>query len=123
MIFSMSPRWASEKLCAEAAGGAPQSASASRAGASRRNEGIGKFLWVKADLRKPVWFGVMTAVRRGRCLVVLLTGGRLCGDDIVGLDPTGGADREAGLGARGKIARGLVVAAKVGGLRRSEIGV
>src|SRR6185312_13631509 len=122
MIFSMSSRWASEKLCAEAADGAPQSASASRAGASRRNEGIGKFLWVKADWGKPRWSG-MTAVRRDRCLVVLLTGRRPCGDDIIGPDPTGGADRETGFRPRGEIACGLVVAAKVGGLRRSEIGL
>jgi hypothetical protein len=32
----------SEKLCADAAGGAPQRASANNAGASKRNEGIGK---------------------------------------------------------------------------------
>ena len=40
----MSPRWLSEKLCAEAASGAPQSASANNAGVRRRNEGIGKSL-------------------------------------------------------------------------------
>jgi hypothetical protein len=37
----MSPRWMSEKLCADADGGALKSASANSAGASRRNEGIG----------------------------------------------------------------------------------
>ena len=42
MIASMSPFWVSEKLCADAAGGVAQSASANKAGASRRNEGIGK---------------------------------------------------------------------------------
>ena len=53
MIFSMSPRWASEKLCAEAAGGAPQSSELpSRAGASRRNEGIGKILYVSGAVRR-----------------------------------------------------------------------
>jgi hypothetical protein len=38
----MSPRWVSEKLWAEAVIGAPQSEIASRAGARKRNEGIGK---------------------------------------------------------------------------------
>src|SRR5882757_5976023 len=41
-MVSMSPRWASEKLSAETASGAPQSANASRAGTSRRNDGIDK---------------------------------------------------------------------------------
>ena len=44
-------------------------------------------------------------------------------DDIVGLDPTGRADREARLGARRELARGLVVAAHECGLRRGEIGL
>jgi hypothetical protein len=35
----------SEKLCADAAGGVPQSASTNSAGASKRNEGIGKSPW------------------------------------------------------------------------------
>jgi hypothetical protein len=42
MMVSISPRWLSEKLCADAAGGAAQSASANNAGANKRNEGIGK---------------------------------------------------------------------------------
>src|ERR1700730_7981106 len=42
-MVSMSPRWLSEKLCADAEDGALtlKRASASSAGASRRNEGIG----------------------------------------------------------------------------------
>jgi hypothetical protein len=41
-MASMSPRWVSEKLWAEAGNGAPQRAIANKAGARKRNEGIGK---------------------------------------------------------------------------------
>jgi hypothetical protein len=59
----MSPRWMSEKLCADAAG-APHSVSANKAEASRRSEGIGKSFWtgfqrrgvVKTVFRKLVYF-------------------------------------------------------------------
>jgi hypothetical protein len=43
-MSSMSPRWVSEKFCADAAG-APHNARANNAGASKRNEGIGKSFW------------------------------------------------------------------------------
>src|SRR6202171_6615864 len=56
-------------------------------------------------------------------LVAVWTGQRLCSDDIVGLDPSGRADGETGFRARGEFARGLVVAAQKGGLRRSQIGL
>src|SRR5450755_956905 len=110
-MVSISPRWTSEKLCADAVGGAPHRASASRAGTSRRNEGIGRSSW-----RKPVFENVCS-----RLFLVALQ--RLCSDDIVGLDPSGRADGETGFRARGKFARGLVVAAKEGGLCGSQIGL
>src|SRR6267154_1950764 len=56
-------------------------------------------------------------------LVAVLAGHWLCSDDVVGLDPSGRADRETGLGTRGKLARGLAVDAKEGGLCRSQIGL
>src|ERR1700720_103909 len=112
-MVSMSPRWPSEKLCADAEGGVPQSASANSAGASRRNEGICKILLVKA--------GFVTGLNL--FLVAVLTGQRLCSDDIVGLDPSGRADGETGFRARGELARGLVIAAEKGGLRRCQIGL
>src|ERR1700738_129187 len=59
----------------------------------------------------------------GLLLVALLAGQRLCGNDIIGLDPSGGADRETGFCARSEIAGGLVVAAKKGGLCGSQIGL
>ena len=48
---------------------------------------------------------------------------RLEGGDVVGLHPAGRADRKAGLGAGGELARGPQVAAREGGLRGGEIGL
>src|SRR5258708_2186231 len=114
-MVSMSPRWVSEKLCAEAATGMAPRASASSAGTSKRNEGIGEILFRDSRLRN--------RKRPGVSLVALLAGQRLCCDDVVGLDPSGCADGETGLGARGEFARGLVVAAKESGLRRREVSL
>src|SRR5882757_3510248 len=116
-MVSMSPRWPSEKLCADAAGGVPQSASANSTGASKRNEAMGKILLVKAGF--PKTFGR----RLNLILVAVFAGQRLCSDDVVSLDPSGRADGETGLCARRKFARGLVVAAEKGGLRRRQIGL
>src|ERR1700733_6512530 len=112
-MTSMSPRWLSEKLCADAAPGRAQTASANKAETSRRNEGIGKssFREIRFRKRRPPVDGALVALRR------------LGGDDVVGPDPTGGTDGETGLGPRGQFARGLVVAAKIGGLSRGQIGL
>src|SRR5258708_33631401 len=115
-MVSISPRWPSEKLCADAVGGVPQSASANSAGASRRNKDIGKS---SGESRFPKTFVLWLDL----FLVAVLARRRLCSDDIVGLDPTGRADGETGFRARGEIACGLVVAAKIGGLRRCQIGL
>src|SRR3981081_2814667 len=116
-MVSISPRWAAEMLCADAAGGVPQRASVNRAGASRRNERIGKNpLGEKPALK--AW-----GRRLNLFLVAVLAGHRLGSDDVVGLDPSGRADRETGFCARGEFARGLVVATQEGGLRRSQIGL
>src|ERR1700720_2108087 len=115
-MVSISPRWLSEKLCADAEGSVPQSASANNAGASRRSEGIGKFLLVKAGVRKFVR-------RLNSFLVALLAGRRFGTDDVVGLDPSGRADSETGFCTRGEVARGLVVVAKEGGLCGSQVGL
>src|SRR5258707_15798298 len=61
--------------------------------------------------------------RPGVFLVAVLAGQRLCSDDVVGLDPTGGADGETGFGTRGEVAGGLVVAAKKRGLGGSQVGL
>src|ERR1700730_6518789 len=55
--------------------------------------------------------------------VAVLAGQRLCSNDVVGLDPTGGTDGETGFGARGEVAGGLVVAAKKRGLGGSQVGL
>src|ERR1700733_7515193 len=90
-MTSMSPRWLSEKLCADAAPGRAQTASANKAETSRRNEGIGKssFREIRFRNRRPPVDGALVALRR------------LGSDDVVGPDPTGGTDGEAGLGPRG----------------------
>src|SRR5258708_1471489 len=73
-MVSISPRWVSEKLCADVACGMPQSASANNAGASRRNEGIGRSSrrrglqegTLKAGVgRLHIWFGVFGPVYFG----------------------------------------------------------
>src|SRR5437868_4946921 len=114
-ILSISPRCGSEKLCADASAGTPHNASANSADWKLRSEGIGKSSRAK-----------QAKVSRSRLLkrlVVLLAGHRPGADDIVGLDPTGRADGETGLGARGELACRLVVAAQKGGLCRSQIGL
>src|SRR5665213_2752288 len=124
-MVSMSPRWVSEKLCADAPWGRPQSASANRAEASRRNEGICKSSLVNSGFRTAaaglVHPGCLKCLDWSRRVLVAL--GRLGDDDIVGLDPSGSADGETGLGAGGQFARGLVVAAQIGGLGRGQIGL
>src|ERR1700730_5226201 len=115
MMVSISPRWVSEKLWADAAGGVPQSASTNSAGASKRNEGMRNPLGESRPWK--------TFIRRLNFLVAVLARQRLCSDDIVGLDPSGSADGETGFRARREFARGLVVAAKKGGLRRCKIGL
>src|ERR1700680_1558069 len=114
MMVSISPRWVSEKLWADAAGGMAQSASTNSAGASKRNEGMTNPLGESRSWK--------TFIRRLDFLVAVLARHGLCSDDIVGLDPSGRADGEAGFRARGEFARGLVVAAKKGGFRRCQIG-
>src|SRR5262249_39771527 len=106
--------------------GAPRSASA-RTGASRR--GIGKSLLSGAVRRTSYTPNCTTYCYVRRCitnfgkwaLVVLRAGQRFRGDDVVGPDPTRRTDGEAGLGARGQLTCGLVVAAKIGGLGGGEI--
>src|SRR3954452_6452539 len=56
-------------------------------------------------------------------LVALLPGQKLCSNNVVGLDPSGGTYRETGFRARGEFAGGLVVAAKIGCLRRGQVGL
>src|SRR5450631_3188079 len=110
-MVSISPRCASVKLCAEAGRGAPRSASASSAGTIRRNEGIRKSSrWTRDPSKKNAW-------------LIGAAGQRLCRDDIVGLDPSGRADREPGFRTRGQLASGLVIAAKEGGLCGGQIGL
>src|ERR1700691_4818632 len=127
-MLSMSPRWVSEKLWAEAICGAPHKASANRAGASKRNDGIGKSFWFVGKFSKAGCSDVIPQIRyvriseiryvRTSALVALW---RLGGDDVVGPDPSGGADRETGFRTRGEVACGLVVAAQISGLRGGQI--
>src|ERR1700730_5367020 len=122
MMVSISPRWPSEKLWADAAGGMPQSASTNSAGASKRNEGMTNPLGESRSWRtfiRRLDFLVAVFAR----LVAFLARHGLCSDDIIGLDPSGRADGEAGFRARSEFARGLVVAAKEGGLCRCQIGL
>src|SRR6187200_2398720 len=56
-------------------------------------------------------------------LVASLAGKRFGAHNIVSFDPPRGPDREPRLGPRGKIARGLVVAAQVGGLGRCQVSL
>src|SRR3954452_10545042 len=101
MITSMSVRWASEKLSADAGAAAPNMASANSAGASRRSEGMGK-----SSYPKQVSENVPADLSLGRDVVVSgvvrveLVTRRLGCHDVVGLDPTGGADGETGFRAR-----------------------
>src|ERR1700712_4161559 len=118
-MASMSPRWPAGKLSANASRGAPQRAIIRTAGANWRNEGIGKILLVKGRLSR-FWYAVLMLLV---FLVAFLAGHGFGGDDVVGLDPSGRADCETGFGARGEIARGLVVAAQEGRLRRSQVGL
>src|ERR1700722_11071173 len=53
----------------------------------------------------------------------ILTGVLVEGDNVVGPDPTGRPDRKSRLGPRREFARGLVVAARKGRLRRGQIGI
>src|ERR1043166_1961927 len=108
-ILSISPRCGSAKLCAAASAGTPHNASANSADWKIRSEGIGKSSRAKQGR-------TCREVGYLKRLVVLLAGHRSGADDIVGLDPSGRADGEAGLGARSEVARRLVVAAQVSGL-------
>src|SRR3979411_2189250 len=56
------------------------------------------------------WVCVQYATYYG--FLVFLSGRRFCSDDVVGLDPTGGADGEAGFCTRREIAGGPVVPAE-----------
>src|SRR5215472_3340051 len=133
MIASMSLRWVSVKLCADADNGAPNTASASRTGTSRRNKGIvnpfkrgglSKTLIPRVAEFISQYAPWLRRVRRlsDHALVILRAGQRLRGDDIVGPDPAWCADGKARLGARGEFAGGLVVAAQIGGLGGRKIG-
>src|SRR5215472_2710180 len=125
MIASMSLRWVSVKLCADADNGAPNTASASRTGTSRRNKGIvnpfkrgglSKTLIPRVAEFISLYAPWLRRVRRlsDHALIILRAGQRLRGDDIVGPDPAWCADGKARLGARGEFAGGLVVAAQIG---------
>jgi hypothetical protein len=58
-MVSISPRWLSVKLCADA-GGAPQSANISSAGARKRNEGMDQSSRVEAGfLSEPQYTSFM----------------------------------------------------------------
>src|ERR1700736_3956931 len=101
MMRSISPRWASLKLCARGRGG---DAGERESGGGRTEEGeriAGSLL---------VSYG---AWRRAGFI----------GDDVVGANPSGRTGGKAGFGAGGKVARGAVVAAREGGLRGGEIGL
>ena len=104
MIFSISPRCAPEMLCA---------CPATRA--ERQHEAGGE----RRDVRSKRMEFSPFRIRCASATRAAVLGAY----DIVGLDPTGRADREAGLGARRKLARGLVVAAHEGGERRGKIGL
>ncbi len=105
MIASMSLFCVSEKLCAEAAKGIAPDREGEQRGSKQAERGHWQFLLVKAVFS------------------IALVGGRLGSDDIVSLDPSGCADGETCLGARGEIARGLVVATEIGSLCRGEVSV
>src|SRR6201999_2169344 len=90
----------------------------------KRNDGIGKSFGFVGKFSKAGYSNVIPQIRyvRTSALVAALVAlGRLGGDDVVGPDPPGGADRETGFRARGEIARGLVVAAQISGLRGGQI--
>src|SRR5947209_20560877 len=113
MMASMSVRWASEKLSADAGTAAPNMASANSAGASRRSEGIGKSSYPEQVSKKRPGGpkrGVVTSRWQILSEDVVLVARRFRRHDVVGLDPSGRADGESGFRARGKLAGGLVVA-------------
>src|SRR5437763_14173431 len=113
-MVSISPRWVSLKLCADADIGAPQNARANNAGMRRRNEGIGKSLCgefpgnsAEGRLLKVSRFSGPITAEPGLFLVALLAGQRLGAHNVVSLDPSRRADREARFCARCEIARRL----------------
>src|SRR5436190_19677948 len=127
-MASMSPRWISEKFWAEAGSGAPPRAIANRAGARKRNEGIGKsfcgeFPGNSCERRRWEYLSGSIVVQLGLILVVFLAGKQPGAHNVVSLDPSRRPDREPRLGPGGEIARGFVVAAEVGGLGRCQIGL
>src|SRR6266516_1915188 len=77
---------------------------------------LGESRCPKTSYADPIYFSLLF-------LVALLAGQRFGTDDVIGLDPAGGADSETGFCARGEFAGGLVVAAKEGGLCGSQIGL
>src|SRR5204863_429234 len=99
----ISPRWSALIVCA-AAGAADGrlSASANSAAARSRNLMFMFLILLAAGAVRP---------SLAKCAVRRLVAG-----DVVSLDPAGRADREAGLGARGELARGAQLAAHEGGL-------
>src|SRR5215471_8809277 len=100
MIFSISPRCASEKLCARAGAAGSISRAAAAAAASRRRFGV--IAWFLCEgMSVKVWTGSLGGSRVRR----------LVARDVVGPDPAGGADRETRLGAGREHARGFPVAA------------
>src|ERR1700722_1687290 len=114
-MVSISPRWASEKLCADAAGGAPQRASANSAGASERNEGIGQsFTAIFPAGERGMYedryiifqFSPFLVLFRGFAdlFIVLAARQRFRNHDVVGLDPSGRADGEPAFCPRSEIA-------------------
>src|SRR5205807_1533133 len=114
-MASMSPRWVSEKFWAEAGSGAPQSAIANRAGARKRNEGIGKSFYgefpgnaLRGGLSKYVWCSGSFLAQFGLILIVFLPRKRFGAHNIVSFHPSRRPDREPCLGPRGEVARGLV---------------
>src|SRR5215216_7409998 len=130
MIRSISPRWASEKLCARAGAAAPIASPA----AATMMRGLSEIivissinfgcLWpVHAVLPthgcvnqhssgQSLWLPLLgTPKGRPYAMITSFTGSfRPVGGDIVGLDPAGRAGRQARFGARGELARGLEVA-------------
>src|SRR5581483_11663307 len=102
MIFSISPRWAGEMVCARA--GRKSSASTVRTAPAANARRI--------DVIETVLSDSVT----GR----LLTG--LGADYVVGLQPAGAANGKSPFGTGGDFARGAHIAAIDCGLRRGEIG-
>src|SRR5712691_11167392 len=135
MIRSISPRWASEKLCARAGVAAPKAIKAAAAAAVRRASEVivissiglvqgpyGLFA-PSCQLTGPSTRSAFEPKGLFRFFASILNRLRPVGGNVVRLDPAGRAGRHAGLGARRQFARGLEIAGRERGLRRGEVGL